>query len=185
MSRPLSSWHIAVWQKSFSSYILPAANPWLPSLRDQDWQSPSKSTNLAFKWRVHCSSYKDFTQLRKVPSSPHASLLLLSVICSTFRVEEKMFTFVVCPWYSLVPPFVSSVRSSNSHPDPLVIQQQHPHFFRSHRSLTLDFHFHYSYIKAIKLYKGNHWTHLLATCIHVYLMGTTGHHCKIVQDSAR
>ena len=34
------------------------------------------------------------------------------------------------------------------------------HFFRSHRSSTLDFHFlsHYSYIKAIKLYKGNHWT---------------------------
>merc|ERR1711873_281099 len=33
------------------------------------------------------------------------------------------------------------------------------HFFRSHRSSTLDFHFlsHYSYIKAIMLYKGNHW----------------------------
>merc|ERR1712155_175864 len=37
----------------------------------------------------------------------------------------------------------------------------HPtHFFRSHRSSTLDFHFlsHYSYIKAKMLYKGNHWT---------------------------
>merc|ERR1711873_225110 len=35
-----------------------------------------------------------------------------------------------------------------------------PHFFRSHRSSTLDFHFlsHYSYIKATMLYKGNHWT---------------------------
>merc|ERR1712211_728 len=35
-----------------------------------------------------------------------------------------------------------------------------PHFFRSHRSSTLDFHFlsHYSCIKAIMLYKGNHWT---------------------------
>merc|ERR1711873_296839 len=34
------------------------------------------------------------------------------------------------------------------------------HFFRSHRSSTLDFHFlsHHSYIKAIMLYKGNHWT---------------------------
>ena len=42
-----------------------------------------------------------------------------------------------------------------------------PHFFRSHRSSTLDFHFlsHYSPIKAIMLYKGNHWTNLLATCI--------------------
>merc|ERR1712004_469749 len=34
------------------------------------------------------------------------------------------------------------------------------HFFRSHRSSTLDFHFlsHYSYINAIMLYKGNHRT---------------------------
>ena len=55
--------------------------------------------------------------------------------------------------------FVSSVRTSNSHPD-LLLTQQHPHFFRSQRSSTLDFHFlsHYSYIKAIMLYKGNHWT---------------------------
>merc|ERR1712116_46609 len=34
-----------------------------------------------------------------------------------------------------------------------------PHFFRSHRSSTLDFHFpsHYSYIKAKMLYKGKTW----------------------------
>ena len=34
-----------------------------------------------------------------------------------------------------------------------------PHFFRSHRSSTLDFHFlsHYSYIKAMMLYKGKTW----------------------------
>ena len=76
--------------------------------------------------------------------------------------------------------FISSVRSSNSHPDLLVIQ--HPtHFFRSHRSSTLDFHFlsHYSYIKAIKLYKGNYWTHLLATCIPY------GYNRTSLQDSAR
>ena len=37
---------------------------------------------------------------------------------------------------------VSSVRSSNSHPDLLVIHPPPPtHFFRSHRSSTLDFHF--------------------------------------------
>ena len=63
------------------------------------------------------------------------------------------------------------------------------HFFRSHRSSTLDFHFlsYYNYIKAIKLYKGNQWTHLLAICntYYVYLMGTTGQHCEIVQDSER
>merc|ERR1712218_292060 len=54
----------------------------------------------------------------------------------------------------------SSVRSSNSHPDLLVTQHHHPHFFRSHQSSTLDFHFlsHYSHIKAIMLYKGNNWT---------------------------
>ena len=52
---------------------------------------------------------------------------------------------------------VSSVRSSYSQPDLLLITT---HLFRSHRSSTLDFHFlsHYSYIKAIMLYKGNHWT---------------------------
>ena len=54
---------------------------------------------------------------------------------------------------------ISSVRSSNSHPD-LLVTQHPPHFFRSYRSSTLDFHFlsHYSYIKAIMLYKGRHWT---------------------------
>ena len=53
---------------------------------------------------------------------------------------------------------ISSVRSSYSHPDLLVIQ--HPtHFFRSHRSSTLDFDFlsHYRYIKAIMLYEGKTW----------------------------
>merc|ERR1711978_194687 len=35
----------------------------------------------------------------------------------------------------------------------------HPHFFRSHRSSILDFHFlsNYSYIKAMMLYKGKTW----------------------------
>ena len=62
-------------------------------------------------------------------------------------------------WSQNIVRFVSSVRSSNSHPD-LLLTQQYPHFFRPHRSPTLDFHFlsHYSYIKAIMIYKGNHWT---------------------------
>merc|ERR1711873_202650 len=52
----------------------------------------------------------------------------------------------------------SSVRSSYSHPD-LLLTHPTTHFFRSHRSSTLDFHFlsHYSYIKAIMLYKGKTW----------------------------
>merc|ERR1712163_30424 len=53
----------------------------------------------------------------------------------------------------------SSVRSFNSHPDLLLTHPTTTHFFRSHRSSTLDFHFliHYSYIKAIMLYKGKTW----------------------------
>merc|ERR1712016_276901 len=61
---------------------------------------------------------------------------------------------------SMISTFVSSVRSSYSHPCLLLTQHhQHPHFFRSHRSSTLDFHFlsHYSYKKAIMLYKGKTW----------------------------
>ena len=47
--------------------------------------------------------------------------------------------------------FISSVRSSYSHPDLLLIHHPTTHFFRSHRSSTLDFRFlsNYSYIKAI------------------------------------
>ena len=62
--------------------------------------------------------------------------------------------------YIIVIVLVSSVRSSYSHPDLLLTHPTTTHFFRSHRSSTLDFHFlsHYSYIKAIMLYKGNHWT---------------------------
>ena len=120
----------------------------------------------------------------------HHQLIIKSVLSSLLSSQYK-FYFVdselngpKCTMYYMLPIF-SSVRSSNSHPDLLVIQHHHP-LFRSHRSSTLDFHFlsYYSYIKVIKLYKGNQWTHLLAICI-VYLMGTTGPHCKIVQNSAR
>ena len=55
--------------------------------------------------------------------------------------------------------FVSSVRSSNSHPDLLVTQQQHPLFqITPVLNTGLSLWSHYSYIKAIMLYKGNHWT---------------------------
>ena len=51
----------------------------------------------------------------------------------------------------------------------------HPTFSDTHPSSLLDFHFlsHYSYIK------GNHWTHLLATCIPYGYNGTS------LQDSPR
>ena len=100
------------------------------------------------------------------------------------RVNEAFTTFAfltsACLVYGCMMCIcvVSSVRSSNSHPDLLLT---HPHFFRSHRSSKLDFHFlsHYSYINAIMLYKGNHWTHLLATCIPY------GYNRTSLQDSAR
>ena len=87
--------------------------------------------------------------------------------CNTMQYHASLITAdgaYHCPVGSIMAIF-SSVRSSNSHPDLLVIHP--PHFFRSHRSSTLDFHFlsHYSYKKAIMLYKGNHWTQLLAICI--------------------
>ena len=69
---------------------------------------------------------------------------------------------------------VSSVRSSNSHPDQLLVSTS-THFFRSHWSSTLDFHFlsHNSYIKS------NLWTHLLAIRIPY------GYNRTSLQDSAR
>ena len=59
------------------------------------------------------------------------------------------------------------------------------HFFRSHRSSILDFHFlsHYSYITS------NHWTLLLATSIpHGYnrtSLQDSARWCKMVQDGAK
>ena len=55
--------------------------------------------------------------------------------------------------------FVSSVRSSNSHPDLLLTHHQHPLFQTTlvlNTGLSLSEPL--SYIKAIMLYKGNHWT---------------------------
>ena len=76
------------------------------------------------------------------------------------RNQEPVFScaHIFIQWVTKGTLFISSVRSSNSHPDLLVIQH-HPRFFRSHRSSTLDFHFlsHYSYINAIMLYKGKTW----------------------------
>merc|ERR1711873_189917 len=41
-----------------------------------------------------------------------------------------------------------------------ISDHHHPTFSDTHRSSILDFHFmsHYSYIKAMMLYKGNQWT---------------------------
>ena len=88
-------------------------------------------------------------RLKLIWSKPSLFLLILYFLRKISSVYHRIH------W------FISSVRSSNSHTDLLLIHHPtHPHFFRSHRSSTLDFHFlsHYSYIKTIMLYKGNHWT---------------------------
>ena len=73
--------------------------------------------------------------------------------------------------------FISSVRSSNSHPDLLVIHQPTPLF-----QITPVLNTGLSLFEPLQLSKAI--TGLICW-LHVYLMGTTGHHCKIVQDSAR
>merc|ERR1712067_46894 len=65
-----------------------------------------------------------------------------AIPCNTMQYYATLITAdgaYHCPVGSIMAIFCS-VRSSNSHSDLLVIQ--HPtHFFRSHRSSTLDFHF--------------------------------------------
>merc|ERR1711940_341059 len=73
-----------------------------------------------------------------------------AIPCNTMQYHASLITSggaYHCPVGSIMAIF-SSVRSSYSHPELLLTHQhQHPHFFRSHRSSTLDFHFlsHYSY----------------------------------------
>ena len=118
--------------------------------------------------------------------------LHLIVFLFVFALALCFFCVFSSQFKELSPPstppcvFVSSVRSSNSHPDLLVIQQQqHPTFSDTHRSSIMDFHFlsHYSYIK------GNLWTHMLASCIPYWYNRTSlqdsAIQCKIVQDSER
>ena len=95
--------------------------------------------------------------LQKRRKSKYVTLNLISWLQDS-KILEVQFTSRIWPPICLTrttkgSSIVSSVRSSNSHPDLLLIHHQHPHFFRSHRSSTLDFHFlsRYSYVKAIKL----------------------------------
>merc|ERR1712047_238466 len=65
-----------------------------------------------------------------------------AIPCNTMQYHASLLTAdgaYHCPVGSIMAIF-SSVRSSYSHPDLLLIHPP-PHFFRSHRSSTLDFHF--------------------------------------------
>ena len=87
--------------------------------------------------------------------------------CTLLRNFEWHFNLKLSSWGS----FIKKIGGSLGHSTPL--------FFISQRSSTLDYHFlsHYSYIKAIKLYKAITGP---ICWLNVYLMGITGHHCKIV-----
>ena len=71
---------------------------------------------------------------------------------TTMCPEEKCHIHIIGESWEVLNllTIVSSVRSSNSHPDLLLVITT-THFFRSHQASTLDFHFlsHYSYIKQI------------------------------------
>ena len=71
--------------------------------------------------------------------------------------------------------FFSSVRSSNSHPDLLVIQQHHPLF-----QITPVLNTGLSLSEPLQVYQKQS----LDCWLHVYLM-CSARQCKIVQDSAR
>ena len=72
----------------------------------------------------------------------------------------------------------SSVRSSYSNPDLLLIHHppHHPVF-----QITPVLNTGLSLSEPLQLYQGQS----LDCWLHVYLMSTRGHHCKIVQDSTR
>ena len=139
----------------------------------RDMLLEAKLRSSSCSWQMECVGTKWMTVLFFFHILRYLDTSIETMIqVQIDNIQSHFVTFG--GWLLLSPPkansypinesFVSSVRSSNSHPDLLVTLN---HFFRSHRSSTLDFHFlsHYSYIKAIKLYKGNHWIHLLATCI--------------------
>ena len=92
------------------------------------------------------------------------------IFSRTSAASHRLFKIVVSVSVAIVKEnFVSSVRSSNSHPD-LLLTQQHP-TFSDLACLPLyntDFHFlsYYSYTKAITG---------LFCWLHVYLMGSTSH----------
>ena len=86
-----------------------------------------------------------------------ATVLHLTLVPIMMKTYITIATFHIairlCSYCQLRQELLQPSRPTTDPPTP-------PHFFRSHRSSTLDFHFlsHYSYIKAIMLYKGNHWT---------------------------
>ena len=108
-------------------------------------------------------------------------LIESSSICSNFQVQEAWERSSVTPevfWLSFVQ--YSCNRCTNEYATRIILDDGFSfllapsgaliaiptyycpsstttHFFRSHRSSTLDFLSHYSYIKAIMLYKGKSW----------------------------
>ena len=113
-------------------------------------------TNMTIgRCKVWKSNYSCWYQ--STPSTTVGGILFQAGLLSGKRTRKRTAIFTVSSEFEWTKSTIfSSVRSSYSHTHLLLIhhQQQPPHFFRSHQSSTLDFHFlsHYSYIKAIMLY---------------------------------
>ena len=78
--------------------------------------------------------------------------------------EFRSYTFTVITLFKAQYVFthiISSVRSSNSNPDLLLIHPPTTPLFQITPVLNTGL----SLSEPLQLYKGNHWTHLLATCI--------------------
>ena len=109
---------------------------------------------------------------------PCNTMQYYAIQCNTMQYHASLITAdgaYHCPVGSIMAIF-SSVRSSYSHPDLLLIH--HPTFsdHTGPRHWTFTFWATTAISKAI--------TGLICW-LHVYLISTTGHHCKIVEDSAR
>ena len=89
--------------------------------------------------------------------------LLKKIFFHTLLFFLFFLHFLISPF--LFSIFISSVRSSYSHPDLLLIHHHPTHFFRSHRSSTLDFHFLSHYSTAVRRHCTD-WYEILALTDH-------------------
>merc|ERR1712081_35747 len=82
-----------------------------------------------------------------------------AIPCNTMQYHAPLITAdgaYHCPVGSIMAIF-SSVRSSYSHPNLLLIHHHHPTFSDHTGPQHWTFTFHYSYIKAMMQYKGKTW----------------------------
>ena len=135
-------------------------------------------TNMTIgRCKVWKSNYSCWYQ--STPSTTVGGILFQAGLLSGKRTRKRTAIFTVSSEFEWTKSTIfSSVRSSYSHPDLLLTHHQHP-TFSDHigpQQWTFTFWATTAIPKAI--------TGLICW-LHVYLICSTGHHCKIVQCSAR